>query len=880
MAEINRATLFGKLTPTGFRALEAATVLAKLRGHRQVELVHWLHQLLQQQDSDLLRIVRAAGLDAGKLAHDLTAALERQPTGSGDRIDLAAQLETAMERAWIYASLLFGAQQVRSGHLLVGLAKTAELRHRLTTLSPQFARLDATELSDRFAAWTAGSPEALAVPLPDSAAAPGDASGALPAPATARPALARYTIDLTAEARAGKLDPIVGRDTEIRQVIDILLRRRQNNPMLTGEAGVGKTAVVEGLAQRIVAGDVPPALQQVSLRTLDMGLLSAGASMKGEFEQRLRQVIDEVQQATPPVILFIDEAHTLIGAGGNAGTGDAANLLKPALARGSLRTIGATTWAEYKQHIEKDPALTRRFQPVAVDEPGDEQAVQMLRTLVAPLERHHGVRVADAAVRDAVRLSRRYIPDRQLPDKAVSLLDTACARVAVSRHSPPAELEAARQRIAALESERTAQVRDPAGGGAAARLAQIDAALAEARASADTLAERWQQQRELVASIAGLRTGPQEDGTAGELAGLEAALDTLQGETPLVLDRVDSQVVARVVQDWTGIPLSRMAGSDLDRLLALGDTLKARVVGQDEALAQLVRRIQSARAGLEAPNRPAGVFLLAGPSGVGKTETARALADALYGGERNLITVNMSEFQEAHTVSTLKGAPPGYVGYGKGGVLTEAVRRRPYSVLLLDEVEKAHPDVHELFYQVFDQGWMEDGEGRRIDFKNTLILLTSNVGDRAVAQAAPDYHAMRQALAAPLARVFPPALLGRMTVLPYAPLSATTLGAIVRQQLDRLGARLAAEHGVGFDYSARAVAAALAACDQAGSGARQVHAVLQQQILPEIGLALLAARRDDAPLRTVRLDAVAGDFRLHFNLPRKTRRTRDVADGH
>ncbi|MBS1214551.1 MAG: tssH, partial [Proteobacteria bacterium] len=773
MSEISRVKLFGKLNRVCYKAIESATVFCKLRGNPYVELVHWLHQLLQLQDSDLHRIVKQFNIDPGRLVKDLTEALDKLPRGSTSISDLSSHVEDAVERAWVYGTLMFGESQVRSGHLVVGMVKTRDLQRQLLAISPEFEKIKSEMLTDRFTEVVSGSPEE-GLGASDGfqvggGAVPGEAAGAMaPAAMGKQEALRQFTVDLTAQAREGKMDPIVGRDEEIRQVIDILMRRRQNNPILTGEAGVGKTAVVEGFAQKIVAGDVPPPLRDVTLRTLDVGLLQAGASMKGEFEQRLRSVIEEVQASPKPIILFIDEAHTLVGAGGAAGTGDAANLLKPALARGTLRTVAATTWAEYKKHIEKDPALTRRFQVVQIQEPSDEKAVLMMRGVASVMEKHHKVQVLDEALEAAVKLSHRYIPARQLPDKAVSLLDTSCARVAISQHAVPAEVDDCRKRIAALETELAIIGREKAVG--------IDTEKREATANETLVAEterltgleaRWNSEKALVEKILDLRgklraggnpvdtarSGPDEvdagsssplprgegqgegappplplgqgngeghrESLLEELKALQAELHELQGERPLILPSVDHQAVASVVQDWTGIPVGRMVKNEIETVLKLADTLEQRIIGQRHALEMIARRIQTSRAGLDNPNKPIGVFMLAGSSGVGKTETALALAEALYGGEQNVITINMSEYQEAHTVSTLKGAPPGYVGYGEGGVLTEAVRRRPYSVVLLDEVEKAHPDVHEIFFQVFDKGWMEDGEGRVIDFKNT-----------------------------------------------------------------------------------------------------------------------------------------------------------------
>ena len=798
MGEISRAALFGKLNSVAYKAIEAATVFCKLRGNPYVELSHWLHQILQLQDSDLHQIIRQFSIEPARLAKDITEALDRLPRGSTSITDLSSHVEEAVERGWVYGSLMFGESQVRSGYLIVGILKTPSLRNALLAISREFEKLKVETLTERFDEIVGASPEnALSATDGFQASAPGEASGAIaPSAMGKQEALKRFTVDLTEQARSGKLDPIVGRDDEIRQLVDILMRRRQNNPILTGEAGVGKTAVVEGFALRIVAGDVPPSLKDVELRSLDVGLLQAGASMKGEFEQRLRQVIEDVQSSPKPIILFIDEAHTLVGAGGAAGTGDAANLLKPALARGTLRTVAATTWAEYKKHIEKDPALTRRFQVVQVDEPSEHRAILMMRGVAATMEKHHQVQILDEALEASVKLSHRYIPARQLPDKSVSLLDTACARVAISLHAVPAEVDDSRRRIEALETELAIIGREQAiGVNIGSRLLDVDAALAEERLRLVTLETRWADEKalvdELLATRASLRAAaePVDDTSreAGEarlsdeehaalrnkLADLQSRLSALQGEDPLILPTVDYQAVASVVADWTGIPVGRMARNEIETVLKLDAHLKKRIIGQDHALEMIAKRIQTSRAGLDNPNKPIGVFMLAGTSGVGKTETALALAEALYGGEQNVITINMSEFQEAHTVSTLKGAPPGYIGYGEGGVLTEAVRRRPYSVVLLDEVEKAHPDVHEIFFQVFDKGVMEDGEGRQIDFKNTLILLTTNAGTEMIAglcsdpELMPEPEGIAKALREPLLKIFPPALLGRLVTIPY-----------------------------------------------------------------------------------------------------------------
>jgi type VI secretion system protein VasG len=883
MSEISRVTLFGKLEPLAYKAIEAATVFCKLRGNPYVELVHWLQQILLTPDSDLHRIVRHFELDPARLSSDITAALDSLPRGASSISDLSEQVERLVERGWVYASLMFGASSVRTGHLIVGALKSPMLRSALLGTSRQFERVRADTLTEEFDLILAGSPEALAGAAAGvMGAQPGEASAAIaPAQLGRQEALARYTSDLTEQARQGRMDPVLGRENEIRQLIDILMRRRQNNPILVGEAGVGKTAVVEGFAQRIVSGDVPPALKEVSLRALDIGLLQAGASMKGEFEQRLRSVIDEVQASPLPVVLFIDETHALVGAGGAAGTGDAANLLKPALARGTLRTIGATTFAEYKRHIEKDPALTRRFQAIRIDEPGESQALLMMRGVAATMEQHHQVRILDEALEASVRLSQRYIPARQLPDKAVSLLDTACARVAVSLHATPAELEDCRQRIAALEIELAIIAREQAiAVEVGDRAEKAQAALAAERERLQGLEARWEQERVLVDELLDLRarlTAPESQADADpaalreRLGVVQSELAALQGEHALILPIVDQQTIASVVADWTGIPVGRMAANEIDTVLQLPRLLAQRVIGQDHAMEMIARRIQTSRAGLDNPNKPIGVFLLAGTSGVGKTETALALAEALYGGEQNLITLNMSEYQEAHTVSTLKGAPPGYVGYGEGGVLTEAVRRRPYSVVLLDEVEKAHHDVHEIFFQVFDKGWMEDGEGRVINFRNTMIILTTNVGTETIEvlcadpELRPDHEGMAKALRAPLLKVFPAALLGRLVTIPFYPLSDEVLGLIARLQLGRIKKRVEAHYKVPFSYSEEVVQLILARCTETESGGRMIDAILTNTLLPDVSRAFLNHMLGGSSIQKVDVQVSHGAFSYLFN---------------
>jgi type VI secretion system protein VasG len=898
MAEIKRSILFGKLNPIAYKAVESATIFCKMRGNPYVELVHWLNQIFQLADSDLHRIIKHFGLNTSRLATDLTAALDKLPRGATSISDFSPHLEEAVREGWVVGSLLFGENRVRTGHVVVAMLKTPTLRNIFLNLSGEFSNIKVETLTDGFAKVTAGSPEESLGAADQAGAggvAPGETSGAMaPAGMGKQEALGKFSVDLTDKARKGEIDPILGRDEEIRQIVDILMRRRQNNPILTGEAGVGKTAVVEGFALRIAAGDVPPALKEVSLRTLDLGLLQAGASMKGEFENRLRQVIDEVQASPKPIILFIDEAHTLIGAGGAAGQGDAANLLKPALARGTLRTIAATTWAEYKKYFEKDPALTRRFQVIKVDEPSEDKAVLMIRGLAPVLEKHHRVDLLDEALEAAARLSHRYIPSRQLPDKAVSLIDTACARVAISQHATPPALEDCQRTISALDSELAIVVRESAIGiDHQQRKTTIETNLASEKERLVNLDAAYKKEKGVVDQILELRRKLRFEGSTdtksngeekpepvkpeeresllAKLRELEKELAVIQGENPLILASVDEQAVASVVADWTGIPVGRMVKNEIQAVLTLADSLEKRVIGQRHGLEAIAKRIQTSRAGLDNPGKPIGVFLLAGPSGVGKTETALSLSETLYGGESNIITINMSEFQEAHTVSTLKGAPPGYVGYGEGGILTEAVRRRPYSVVLLDEVEKAHPDVHEIFFQVFDKGMMEDGEGRLIDFKNTIILLTTNVGSDLIMNMCKDPEMMpspdgvAKALRQPLLKVFPAALLGRLVVIPYYPLSDQMLRSIIRLQLSRIQKRVRENQEIAFNYDDAVVELIASRCTELESGGRMVDAILTQTLLPEISRELLTKLMEGMQVQKVDVAVKDGTFAYSYS---------------
>jgi type VI secretion system protein VasG len=870
MADISLETVTGKLNRVGYDAFMRALRQAKGAGHRNVELAHWFWHILQSPRSDLDLSADYFKLDRAKLLGDVDSVINGFRTNETQMPGVANTVVDVLDRGWHYATLYYGETQIRSGHLLTALMKSAELRRALFALSREFEKIREDLLTVEHGKIWADSEEENLRPLDNSGlvtpAGSSEARGA-------QTALDRFAQDLTEKASSGKLDPVLGRDDEIRQVIDVLMRRRQNNPILVGEAGVGKTAVAEGFAQRIVAGEVPPPLLGVKLMSLDIGLLQAGASMKGEFEQRLRSVIDEAQSSATPVILFIDEAHTLIGAGGQAGVGDAANLLKPALARGTLRTLAATTFAEYRRYIEKDPALSRRFQAVAVDEPSVEGCIEMLRGMAKPMERHHKVRVSEVAIAAAVKLSHRYIPGRQLPDKAVSLLDTACARTAISQSATPAAIEDARAAIASLETEKAALAGDrDLGQPDDERVRAIEDELAKAREKLAVLEDDWRKEKALVEEIRSLReilleaeAEKAEEGRKA-LGAKSEELNTLDPEKRMVYAHVDEQCVASIVSDWTGVPVGRMVKDEIETVLTLADVLNKRVIGQTHGLSAIAKRIETSRARLDNPNKPVGVFMLVGPSGVGKTETALALAEQLYGGEQNVITINMSEFQEPHSVSTLKGAPPGYVGYGEGGRLTEAVRRKPYSVVLLDEVEKAHGDVHEIFFQVFDKGQMEDGNGRRIDFKNTLIILTSNVGTDMIMQAAEDPayaqnpDALARALQPELLRVFPPALLGRIVTIPYFPLSSETLAGIVRLQLNRIGKRVADGYRAKFVYDDAVVAHIVSLCRDPDAGGRMVDNIVTNTLLPALSREFLKRTLTKQEFSEVRVSVAGGDF--------------------
>jgi type VI secretion system protein VasG len=878
MATIDLKQLVGRLNEPCRRALEAAAGLTLSRTHYNVEIEHWLVTLADRADSDIAAILRHYEIDQGRFATDLNRALERMKTGNGRAPSLAPDIVELAKQAWLLASLEQGVGRIRSGHLLWALLADETLARRAREASGQLLKINADALKRDFAAITANSAEAAEAQAAAEAGESGGGDGAM-VPPRGTAALDQFTTDLTAQARAGKIDPILGRDTEIRQIIDILTRRRQNNPILTGEAGVGKTAVVEGFAVRLASGDVPPALRGVTLRTLDLGLLQAGAGVKGEFENRLRGVIDEVKASPKPIIMFIDEAHQLIGAGGSAGQGDAANLLKPALARGELRTIAATTWAEYKKYFEKDAALTRRFQVVKVDEPPEPMAVAMVRGLVDTLEKHHNVRIMDEAVTEAVRLSARYIPSRQLPDKAVSLIDTACARVGMSQAAVPPSVEDRQRRISLIDTEVAILDREIAAGEPhAARREDLLAERARAAEELTALEARWEQEKALAAQITETRgqiedpaNTEDKDALRVKLSEVSGKLRALQGENPLIYPVVDRQAVAEVVEGWTGIPAGRMQSNEIRTVLNLKTAMEARIVGQPHALDAVAQAIRTSRAGLTDPRKPIGVFLMVGTSGTGKTETALTLADLLYGGEQNITTINMSEFKEEHKVSLLMGSPPGYVGYGEGGVLTEAVRRRPYSVILLDEMEKAHPGVQDIFFQVFDKGNMKDGEGRDIDFKNTVIIMTSNAGTDLITrlfadpETAPDSVALADALMPELMKYFKPAFLGRVNLVPYFPLSPEIIRQIVVLQLGRIQRRVQESYGAKFAWDKELVDVIAARCTETSSGARNVEKILSRSLLPELSAEVLSRLADGATINgvTVGVDT-AGSFQYHI----------------
>ena len=876
---MNLKSLFAKLNDTTREAMEEALGLCLARRQYEAHIEHWLYTLLGREDSDLVHIMQHSGISLDALAHELDDNIETFRTGNANAPSLSPMIVTLIEKSWVIASIEQEVAAVRSGHLLLALLDDKQLRRDLVRRVPSLDELNADVLRHEFSAATEGSAEAQVSMF--SVAGVSENGDVARRSNGKTPALDQFTVNLTERAKAGHIDPVLGREQEVRQMVDVLTRRRQNNPILTGEAGVGKTAVVEGLALRIVNGDVPKPLQNVELRTLDLGLLQAGAGVKGEFEERLKNVIEETKRSLHPIILFIDEAHTLIGSGNKEGQGDAANLLKPALARGELRTIAATTWAEYKKYFEKDAALARRFQVIKVEEPTEEVAIDMLRGLIGRMRDHHKVEILDEAIEQAVRLSHRYITGRQLPDKAVSVLDTACARVALGQSAQPGELEDARRRLDNLDAERQQLEYEQARGAHhESRLVELADTRDTVQQQVEALEARWQSQCEAVEHWNTLNQRLNElapddnhrEALMAELVQAREALETAQARDPLVHAHVDGNTVGAVISAWTGIPLGKMVRDEMSTVQQLPALLGERVIGQDHALAEIGKRIAISRAKLEDPNKPIGVFLLLGPSGVGKTETALSLADTLYGGERNVITINMSEYQEAHTVSSLKGAPPGYVGYGEGGVLTEAVRRKPYSVVLLDEVEKAHPDVLELFFQVFDKGVMDDGEGREINFRNTVIILTSNVGTDHMMKRClnvdtlPEPQSLVDEMRPLLNDVFKPAFLGRLNIVPYFPIQNDVLRSIVALKLERLRKRVKRNHNAAFDYAPSLVSFIAERCVTADSGARDIDNFMTGHLMPELAEHVLARMAEETPIEKLVIGVNEEEGTLDYQL--------------
>ncbi|WDE03283.1 type VI secretion system ATPase TssH [Thalassomonas viridans] len=866
MSAMTLNKLVEKLNPVCRKSLEAAAGICHSRSQFTVEMEHWLLAMLEQDAGDFSLILASFSVDKERLLVQLCQGLEKLKTGNSAAPSLSPHIVNLLRQSWLNTSIEFNDNQVRSGYVIYTLVNDESLTTLISRSAGQITEIDPAQLLHAWGQLAPKSPESAIGNQGELSRQETAALGG----AAKNPGLNQFTQDLTALAKAGKIDPILGRDNEIRQMADILTRRRQNNPILTGEAGVGKTAVVEGLALKIAEQDVPDALKNVSIRVLDLALLQAGAGMKGEFENRLKSLINEVKAFPEPVILFIDEAHTMIGSGGAAGQNDAANLLKPALARGELRTIAATTWAEYKKYFEKDAALSRRFQVVKIEEPGELQAAAMMRGLLPVMEKHHQVFVTDKALNAAVSLSHRYISGRQLPDKAVSLLDTACARVAMSRASTPGAIENLQRRAQQLEMQISLLSREAKTGVDHQQvIGELELALTAARDELTLLTSAWQNERELVKKVTCLTLELQDEhkdtpALVTELNRLKATL--AENSQPMVFYQVDEQLVAQVIADWTGIPVGKMQHDEIATILALQQNMAGRIVGQDHALALIAKTVQTSRAQLGDEKRPNGVFLLCGPSGVGKTETALALAEQVYGSEDKVTVINMSEFKEEHKVSLLLGSPPGYVGYGEGGVLTEAVRRKPYSVILLDEMEKAHPGVQDIFYQVFDKGAIKDGEGRDIDFKNTIIIMTSNVGTETTMElfadenTAPSPSGLAKAIQDDLLGYFKPAFLGRVNVVPYVPLSRDMLSDIAQLQLARVAERLEKYYRASFDYSPQVVDKIVAMCRDAGSGARNIHHILQNTLLPELSVRILEKMATNELTTSVKVNIKGGEF--------------------
>ncbi|SMF29795.1 type VI secretion system protein VasG [Alteromonadaceae bacterium Bs31] len=890
MISIDLKALVGKLNEVSRNALEGAAGLCLSRTHYNVEIEHWLLKLLEIEDSDLRAILEKFDIDLGKFHQDLNKELDKIKSGNSRAPALSPTIVDLAKNAWMLASVEYGHPLATSAHILAAMMMDESLRRSTGVMSGQLQKIPPESLRELVRALVGSTSESknmyADVSSGDAPSADGAAPGGVPSKS---PALDKFTVNLTAAAKSGKIDPVLGRDEEIRQIIDILIRRRQNNPILTGEAGVGKTAVVEGFALRIASGDVPDPLKNVTIRSLDLGLLQAGASVKGEFENRLKSVISEVKASPEPIIMFIDEAHTLIGAGGKEGQGDAANLLKPALARGELRTIAATTWAEYKKYFERDPALTRRFQVVKIEEPSEEKAINMMRAISEMLQAHHKVRIMDEAIVDSVKLSSRYITARQLPDKSVSLLDTACARVALSQSATPAAVEDTRRRITQCGTNITSLQRENATlGNCENRIAELESEKASLEEQLALQEVQWDKERELVDQIHDLqqkieddfhaRMKPQQEGedapqalddderesVKSEIRAVMEKLSDVQQDEPMIQVNVDGQAIAEVVANWTGIPVGKMVSDEIQSVLKLADTLSQRVIGQDHALETIAQSIKTSRAGLMDPRKPIGVFFMVGPSGVGKTETALALADLLYGGEQNITVINMSEFKEEHKVSMLLGSPPGYVGYGEGGVLTEAVRRKPYSVVLLDEMEKAHPGVQDVFYNLFDKGTIKDGEGRDIDFRNTVIIMTSNAGEEhiramcAASEEKPEIDILLDNFRPQLLNYFKPAFLGRTTLIPFYPLDDEILLKICAINMRKIEKRLMEQYKASFSYDEDVVLHIVGHCQDNDTGARNIENVISRSMLPALATQCLSRMAEGEEINNVHI-AVSED---------------------
>jgi type VI secretion system protein VasG len=856
-----------KLSPNLRDSLEGAAGLAMSMGHYNVEIEHWLSKILEHPHTDLLKILQQYDIEVDQVIASLAQTTETLRSGNTRPPALSPNVVSAASQAWMLASVEYAQGFVSSGHLLVACLLDDGIRGQLILSVPELSTIKPDSIKD-FAPKVIGTTSESALMKAGDGAGSSTSQGGPAGPSSA-PALDKFTVNLTARALAGEMDPVLGRDEEVRQLIDILLRRRQNNPILTGEPGVGKTAVVEGFAQRIAEGDVPPALQGIQVLSLDMGLLSAGASVKGEFENRLKSVIKEVKESPEPIIVFIDEAHTLIGAGGAEGKGDAANLLKPALARGEFRTIAATTYAEYKKYFEKDPALTRRFQVVDIGEPSIPVATDMMRGIAKSLEKHHKVRILDEAIEACVKLSARYIPARQLPDKCVSLLDTACARVALSQGATPALVESARREISQCETNiDLLQSEQEAVGGCDEKLANYATQIEDAKARLEVLDKQWADEKAIIEKI---NTAREASEAVENIQALITELSELQGEEPMIYVDVDMQAVAEVVGNWTGIPVGRMMGDEITNIIELDKRLAERVVGQDHAMEAIAQAVRTSRTGLTDPRKPVGVFLMVGTSGSGKTETALALADYLYGGEQNVITINMSEFKEEHKVSMLLGASAGYVGYGEGGVLTEAVRRNPYSVVLLDEMEKAHSGIQDVFYNLFDKGTIKDGEGRDIDFKNTIVIMTSNACSGQIAEicekeSLPDSEELLEQIRPELLTHFRPAFLGRTTVVPYYPLGKDVLTKIVEINLKRIEKRVAEHYGASFSYDESLVNHLASRCNDPDTGARNVENILTRSILPGLASECLQKMAEGVDIKNIHIALSEGEESYHYEI--------------